>query len=555
MTTPRCHCGLDPQSREVLAQNLAMSDDIILPIQTTDARFAGEAGRSDPFYVNLVISDPEVILAAGEYPEGRARTDFLLTALKIGVLSLRAARGVVDGDMVRQEGERLMEHLGERLNGWRKVFEERVAGSLSHYFDPKQGMFVERVERLVHADGDLANVMKQQVQSAEQSLAKVFEQFIGENSQLLKVLDPSGENQLVQTMQRTLDSVIQSQNAAILQQFSLDNKAGALTRFLGELEAKHGNLNTALSKNMADVVAEFSLDRPDSALSRLVQRVETAQRSLTSELSLDNESSALSRLQKMLEENHKEQVRLANRLSESLNVAISQLQTRRDEAARSTRHGLEFEASVGEQLRAICEAGGDVVKDCGMTTGLIPNKKVGDFVVTIGPEKAAANAKIVIEAKESASYDLTATLEEADVARRNRGAGVCVFVHSEKTAQAGIPAFARYGHDIVVRWHADEPASDVWLKAALMVATAMSVRAATHDKQDAASFQVVDNAVARMRKQIEGFEVIRTSANTSSNAAGKILERAKIMEETMLSQLETLCAEVVKLKARQDTDA
>jgi hypothetical protein len=407
----------------------------------------------------------------------------------------------------------------------------------------------------VHSDGDLANVMKVQVQSAEQSLSKVFEQFIGENSQLLKVLDPSGENQLVQTMQRTLDGVIQSQNASILQQFSLDNKTGALTRFLGELEAKHGNLNTALSKNMADVVAEFSLDRPDSALSRLVQRVETAQRSLTSELSLDNEASALSRLQRMLEDNHKEQVGLANRLSESLNIAISQLQARRDEAARSTRHGLEFEVSVGEQLRSICEAAGDVVKDCGTTTGLMPNKKVGDFVVTIGPEKAAANAKIVIEAKESASYDLTATLEEADVARRNRGAGVCVFVHSAKTAQAGIPVFARYGHDIVVRWHAEEPATDVWLKAALMVATALSVRAATHDRQDAASFQVVDNAVARMRKQIEGFEQIRTSAQTSSSAAGKILERAKIMEETMLSQVETLCAEVLKLKARHDTDA
>jgi hypothetical protein len=534
-----------------------MSDDIILPIQTTES-MAGAATSPtahDAMYVHLAISDPEVLLAAGEYPEGRPRTDFLLTALKIGVLSLRTARGVVDGDAVRKEGERLMEQLGERLNGWRSLFEQRVSSSLSHYFDPKQGMFVERVERLVNADGDLANIMKSQVQSAEQSLTKVFEQFIGENSQLLKVLDPTGDNQLVLTMQRTLDGVIQSQNASILQQFSLDNKSGALTRFLGELEARHGNLNTALSKNMADVVAEFSLDRPDSALSRLVQRVETAQRSLTSELSLDNEASALSRLQKMLEDNHREQVTLANRLSESLNVAISQLQTRRDEAAKSTRHGLEFEASVGEQLRVLCQAAGDVVQDCGTSVGLIPNKKVGDFVLTIGPEKAAANAKIVIEAKESASYDLAATLEEADVARRNRGAGVCVFVHSDKTAQPGIPLFSRYGHDLVVRWHADDPATDVWLKAALMVATAMSVRAATHDQQDAASFQVLDNAIARMRKQVEGFEAIRTSAQTSSSAAGKILERARIMEDTMLAQLDALCQEVIKLKARQDTDA
>jgi hypothetical protein len=530
-----------------------MTSTSIAPIQTTDATEVPLPGRHEPFYVNLVISDPEVILAAAEYAEGRPRTDFLLTALKIGVLSLRAARGVVDGDAVRKEGEHLIAQLTERLNGWRSVLEQGVTSSLSHYFDPQQGKFVERVERLVKADGDLATVMKQQVQSAEQSLSKVFEQFIGENSQLIKVLDPSGENQLVTTLQRTLDAVVQTQNVSILSQFSLDNKDGALTRFLSELVEKHGDLHTALQGNMKEVVAEFSLDRPDSALSRLVQRVETAQKSLTDELSLDNSGSALSRLQTMLQENHKQQVELANKLSADLSVAIGQLQARRQEADKSTRHGLEFEASVCEQVRVVCAAAGDVVQECGAKTGLIPNNKVGDAVITIGPEKMAAGARIVVEAKESAAYDLAGTLAEADVARRNRGAGVCIFVHSEKTAPASIPNFQRYGHDVVLRWNADDPASDVWLKAAVMVATAMSVRAATHDTQDTASFQKVDDAVIRIRKQIEGFEVIRTSANTSSNAAGKILERAKIMEETMLTQLASLCDEVAKLKTRHDT--
>jgi hypothetical protein len=528
-----------------------MTDQIIAPIATTQP-LAVASGRTEPIYVNLAISDPEVIVAAGEYTEGRPRTDFLLTALKIGVLSLRAARGVVDGDAVRKEGEHLMAQLTERLNGWRDRLEQGVTTSLSHYFDPHQGKFVERVERLVKSDGDLASVMKLQVQTAEQSLSKVFEQFIGENSRLIKVLDPSGDNQLVGTLQRTLDGVVQAQNMAILSQFSLDNKDGALTRFLSELVGKHGDLHTALQGNLKDVVAEFSLDRPDSALSRLVQRVETAQKSLTDELSLDNSGSALSRLQTMLQENHRVQVELANKLAENLNVAIGQLQARKQEADRSTRHGLEFEAAVCEQVRVVCAATGDVVQSVGNTTGLIPNKKVGDAVIAVGPDKAAAGAKIVVEAKESGSYDLAATLEEADVARRNRGAGVCIFVHSEKTAQASIPTFQRYGQDIVIRWNVEDPATDVWLKAAIMVANALSIRAATHDKQDAASFQKVDDAVVRIRKQIEGFEVIRTSATTSSNAAGKILERARIMEETMLTQLSALCEEVTKLKVRHD---
>ena len=52
-----------------------------------------------------------------------------------------------------------------------------------------------------------------------------------------------------------------------------------------------------------------------------------------------------------------------------------------------------------------------------------------------------------------------------------------------------IPAFQRYGRDLVVKWNADDDANDVWLEAALMVATALSVKAAAHDNEDAASFE------------------------------------------------------------------
>ncbi|TFZ01284.1 hypothetical protein [Ramlibacter rhizophilus] len=509
---------------------------------------------TEPTIVTFGINDPEVLLAMADYADGPPRTQFLTTALKIGVLSLKAARGTLDSDTVRREGDRLMEQLGERLNAWRGKFEERVTGSLSHYFDPQQGLFVERVDRLTRADGELATVVRQQVKDAEQSLNRVFEQFIGENSQLLKALDPGGDNQLVAGLQRTLDAVVQSQNGAILSQFSLDNKDGALVRFLGELTARHGDLNQALSRNMQAVVGEFSLDRPDSALSRLVGRVEAAQRSLTSELSLDNEHSALRRMVTMLQEHQRINVEHNTRLAETLQAAVQALQARREEAARGTRHGLEFEAALGEHLRGMVAGAGDIVEDTGATTGLIPNCKVGDHVITIGPEKTAAGARIVVEAKESASYDLRRSLEEADVARRNRAAGVCVFVHSSRTAPDSIPAFARYGHDLVIRWSAEDPGCDVWLQAALMVATALSVRAVQHGKQDAASFARIDKAVERIRKHLEGFEEISTSARTVSRAAEKILARSKLMEDGLAEHVTAIGEEFLKLKARSEED-
>lgn len=502
----------------------------------------------EPMYVHLAISDPEVLLAASEYQEGRPRTDFIQTALKIGVLSLRAARGVVDGDAIRKEGDQLLDKLSERLNGWRELMEQNVTSTLTHYFDPTKGTFTDRVERLVKADGELVTVMRGQVVTAEQTLGKVFDQFIGENSHLLKLLDPTGENQLVTTMQKTLDGVVQAQNLAILNQFSLDEPGSAMNRFLRELTGKHGDLNEALSKRMTEVVSEFSLDREDSALSRLVGRVETAHKSLTSELSLDNQNSAISRLQLILNGHHERQMEVANKLAESLNVAIGALQGRKEEAAKSTRHGIEFERSVGDVIRSIASLAGDVVQDCGSGTGVISNCKVGDFLITVGPEKIAAGAKIVIEAKESAAYDLTKTLAEADMAKRNRAAGVCVFVHSEKTAPASIPSFARYGHDIVVRWDVDNEASDVWLKAAMMLATALSVRAMQHDKNEAASFQIVDRAIEGIRKQMEGFDDISTYATTSAKAAASILKRTEIMKEQMISKVEALCVQIEKLK-------
>lgn len=503
---------------------------------------------AEPAIVTFAVNDPEVLLALSEYGDGPARTNFLVTALKVGVLSLKAARGTLDSDTVRREGEHLMQQLGERLNSWRGRFEERVTGSLAHYFDPEQGTFSERVNRLTRADGDLANVVRTQVRDAEQSLSKVFEQFVGENSQLLRMLDPTGDNQLVGTLQRTLDGVVQAQNLAILSQFSLDNKESALVRFLGELSTKHGDLNQALSRDMQAVVAEFSLDKQDSALSRLVARVETAQRSLTSELSLDNDQSALKRMYRMLQEHQATVLENQRQLASTLDAAVQALQARREEAAKSTRHGLEFEASLGEHLRSLVMAAGDLVQDTGSTTGMIPNCKVGDHVIEVGPEKIASGARIVVEAKESASYDLSKTLNEADTARRNRAAGVCVFVHSVKTAGPSIPKFMRYGHDIVVQWDAEDPVGDAWLQAALMVASALSVRAIHHDKQEAASFERVDKAIERVRKHLDGFEEINTTATTVLRSAEKILRRAKLMEDGLTDQITTIADEFLKVK-------
>ena len=185
----------------------------------------------------------------------------------------------------------------------------------------------------------------------------------------------------------------------------------------------------------------------------------------------------------------------------------------------------------------------------GETAGVIPRCKVGDFVVTLGPESAASGAAIVVEAKAREGYTLKSTLKEADEARRNRGASVCLFVHAARTAPAGLPELHRWGQDVVVVWDDDDPATDVRLKAAYLVAKALAVRSGRQDRQDAASLAEMDAAIEAIRKQIVGFEEIQTSARTVVNGGEKILKRAELMNQEIERRVLALQGHVARLRA------
>src|SRR5262249_12007654 len=96
-------------------------------------------------HVDLWIRDQEVVDALLEHTEGRARDDFARTALRIGVLALNQGQGRIDAEVVRREGERLITILGNMLS----THGTKVNGTLSSYFNPQDGKFNERIERLI----------------------------------------------------------------------------------------------------------------------------------------------------------------------------------------------------------------------------------------------------------------------------------------------------------------------------------------------------------------------------------------------------------------------
>jgi hypothetical protein len=530
-------------------RDLSMIDCNLAPdLSGRPASATPATGTARSVHLQLDVDDPEVVAAVVAYPDGPARLQFVTTCLKIGVLSLRAARGLVDSEALRREGETLVTQLSERLEGYRTHLESNMASTLTRYFDPASGLFSLRVENLVKDDGELASLIRGQVATVQHDLQGTLERFIGENSPFLALLAPGESNQLLCAMRRTVDEVLQAERAAIVGQFSLDDPASALSRLVRDLTTTHGSLTDALATKMEAVVGEFSLDRPDSALSRLVGRVEAAQKNITREFSLDNAESALSRLR------HEVQTQLATlgeaqaAFQEKVVGMLSSMAARKEAEARSTTHGAVFEEEVGRALRAVAGPTGDVVEGCGMTTGQIRASKVGDFVVTLSPDSAAPGARIVVEAKESGAYDLRKTLDEADVARRNRDAGVCLFVHSTQTAPPGLEPLARYGTDVIVVWDPGDPSTDVVFRAGYLTAKALSLRAAQRSRSEAANFQTIDKAVEVIRKQLEGFGEIKTSSETVGNAAKKILERARIMGEEIEKQVAVLAEQVAAIK-------
>ena len=127
-------------------------------------------------------------------------------------------------------------------------------------------------------------------------MVRTLAALIGDNSPLMKILDPEEADGLVATLRESVDEALRGEREKILSQFSLDDKQSAISRLVVELAGYNSNLQEALTDKVEEVVKEFSLDQEDSALSRLVRKVEAAQETIAQEFSLDNDHSALSRM-------------------------------------------------------------------------------------------------------------------------------------------------------------------------------------------------------------------------------------------------------------------
>jgi hypothetical protein len=230
------------------------------------------------------------------------------------------------------------------------------------------------------------------------------------------------------------------------------------------------------------------------------------------------------------------------RFQEDVSGKLASLVTRHQEEMRSTTHGISYEQEFCTFLQLEAQRAGDVFTATGSKTGAIPRCKMGDAVIELGSEAAAAGERIVFEAKSSMQYSLVDALREIEEARKNRIASVGVFVFAKNTAPQGLQPFTRIDHDLFVIWDAADPSTDIYLSAAVSVAKALLFRQKATESKSQGSILDMERALNALEKQLKGLDQMETWTSTIQSNSGKIAGRIVEIRKAATDQIQQLRA-------------
>jgi hypothetical protein len=483
--------------------------------------------RPAPMVLMLEVVDPEVFAALTQRTEGDDRERYALAALRVGVLALKNAEGHVDAATVREAGSALLSEVRELLSARSVEMTERVSSTLTQYLDPQSGVLPQRLQSLMRKDGELERLLRAHVGGDDSMLARSLASHLGEGSPIFRLLSPTDATGLLSQLRKTLEQALAEQREHILREFSLDDRGSALSR----------------------LAAEFSLDDDASAMSRLSKMLAATSEQIGKNLTLDDETSPLARLKRELFGAIEQIARGNVEFQMQVREALARLDTRKREQARTTMHGVDFEERLGALVAGEAQRLGDLFEATGGITGAIRQCKKGDFVTELGPESAAAYARIVWEAKEKQSYSMRAALDEVEEARRNRKAQVGVFVFSRKSAPEGIESLQRHGGNVVAVWDADDPESDVIIRAAYSLARALAVREGRTNDESKAAMGEIERSARGIERQLAYLDDIRKWGETVKSSGEKLTERSARMSEELRREVDRLDALLATMRA------
>jgi hypothetical protein len=277
-------------------------------------------------------------------------------------------------------------------------------------------------------------------------------------------------------------------------------------------DAVKGHLQTKVK----EVVDQFSLDVPESGLTKLKSCIST-------------EIDALK----------KSNNDFFSELKTALGIEAGKLQ----EAERGTQKGREFEDILYESIAMIGRGLGDTTENVGGTIGKIGNRKVGDYVITLGNTSAAPGKRIVVEVKKEHGYKLPKAIDELEEAKKNRESEIGIFVFERNYAPIEMGDFYQVVDVVFVT--VDEEGlnnneTPIFLEAAYKISRALIVTEVRKEQAQEIDVGMIKVNIDKIAESIKRSSDIITKVKTISKNSEIIQETAESMQNDIQSHLDEL---------------
>jgi len=208
---------------------------------------------------------------------------------------------------------------------------------------------------------------------------------------------------------------------------------------------------------------------------------------------------------------------------------------------KSSQGGATFEELLGNVLNTIIANTTDSIEPVGLTVGRINRCKVGDFLITLGEDSPTPNERIIVEAKRDAAYNLARALDECTIAMKNRDAKVAVFVYDRAYGERKFfPSLAKHGDIVIALWDSEDPATDIFVKAAVILAKCLIKPNSIETENLERDQRLLDNVIAQIIDLVPTLDSMRKASEEVIRRGQGIVSNALTIESVITSQLEAL---------------
>ncbi|HZF55593.1 MAG TPA: hypothetical protein VE093_43565 [Polyangiaceae bacterium] len=501
---------------------------------------------------------PECIALFGDLDEAQ-RERLVLDAWSIGLRALHNAHAAGQEARLKEVGASLLADIDRQLRAHVEQQQATIGSVLARFFDPNDGQVSQRLAAFVDDQGVLARLLNRYLGPQNSVLAEALARQVGETSPLFKRLSPTESNGLVKVLEAELRTVMGQSHAELVRALDPLAEDGAVARFLRSLREELKGADEDRQKQLSAALAALDANDEGSLLSRLVRETHRARQEVLAAVNPDAPASPMAILKasltKLLQEQAASQTELAKRQEErqtlfekEVREALARIETKRTQDLKAPCGGVEFEDTVASFVRAATRGAPCVFDATGATAGVGRCKK-GDAVLRFTSESAFAQAGVVFEAKRDRSYTVQKALDELDAARKNRDAAAGVFVMARSHAGDVFPSFARYGSNVLVTWDDQDPGSNTYLHAAILLGMALVTRTCkAGDTGDIAALRDIEarieSELSRLEKMEKHSEAIRKNVDGMSDEIRKAQKALDVLLRKAQSTLRALNVEL-----------